>query len=212
MGYYVLMPVRIIVTGLFIFVCVVFVVYYFFMHSENIVNYPPKSGPIVAFGDSLVVGVGSPETEGFIAPLADLVGEPIQNRGVRGDTTADGLARIETVLELKPRIVLLLLGGNDYLRKVPKAETSENLRTLIKTLQAEGILVMLLGVRGGVLTDGYETMYEEMAQTTGSVYVENVLDGIFGNASLMSDSIHPNREGYARIAKKVYVELEPVLR
>jgi acyl-CoA thioesterase-1 len=206
------MPVRIIVTGLFIFVCVVFVVYYFFMHSENIVNYPPKSGPIVAFGDSLVVGVGSPETEGFIAPLADLVGEPIQNRGVRGDTTADGLARIETVLELKPRIVLLLLGGNDYLRKVPKAETSENLRTLIKTLQAEGILVVLLGVRGGVLTDGYETMYEEMAQTTGSVYVENVLDGIFGNASLMSDSIHPNREGYARIAKKVYVELEPVLR
>lgn len=182
------------------------------MDSKNIVNYPPKNGPIVAFGDSLVVGVGSPETEGFIMPLVSLVGEPILNRGVRGNTTVDGLARIETILELKPRIVLLLLGGNDYLRKVPKTETSENLHTIIKTLQGEGILVVLLGVRGGVLTDGYETMYEDMAQTTGSVYVENVLDGIFGNGSLMFDSIHPNREGYARIAKKVYVELEPVLR
>lgn len=210
-GYYVLMPVRTIATGLFIFVCVVFVVYYFFMHSENIVNYPPKNGPIVAFGDSLVVGVGSSETEGFVGLLAEKVGQSIINEGVRGDTTADGLARIETVLELKPRIVLLLLGGNDYLRKVPKAETSENLRTIIKTLQAEGILVVLLGVRGGVLTDGYETMYEEMAQTTGSVYVENVLDGIFGNASLMSDSIHPNREGYTMIAERVYKKLAAIL-
>lgn len=206
------MSMRIVYSGGIILLGCVLVVYYFFMNTTTIRNYPPKQGPIVAFGDSLVVGVGSPETEGFVGTLATRIGEPIQNEGVRGDTTADGLARIETVLAEKPRMVLLLLGGNDYLRRVPKEETFTNLHTIIAWLQEQGSVVVLLGIRGGILADGYDTDFKALAEETQSAYVPNVLDGIFGNPELMFDSIHPSREGYARIAERVYTVVAPILR
>ncbi len=180
--------------------------------DEDVTNYPPKDGPIIAFGDSLIRGVGSPETEGFIKPLSVLVGEPIINMGVPGDTTADGLARLEVALQKEPRIVILLLGGNDRLKQLPTTETFANLRLLIGRIQASGSIVMLLGVRGNLLTDRFSKEFEGIAEETGSAYVPDVLDGIYGDTSLMSDGVHPNKEGYARIAKKVYPVLEGVVR
>lgn len=207
------MSARIVFTGVSMLLLCACVGYYFFMNdTTDVLNYPPKEGPIVAFGDSLVVGVGSPETEGFVGLLSEMIGEPIINEGVRGDTTADGLVRIPSVLVQEPRIVLLLLGGNDYLRRVPKEETFENIRTIITALQARGAIVVLLGIRGGLLTDGYDEDFEALARETKSPYVPNVLDGIFGNPELMFDSIHPNREGYERIAKKIYSVLKEVVR
>lgn len=189
------------------------VVYYFSMDDTTVVlNYPPKEGLIVAFGDSLIVGVGAPETEGFVGTLSEMIGETVMNEGMRGDTTADGLKRIESVLSKEPRIVLLLLGGNDYLRRVPKEETFKNLRTIITALQTQGVVVVLLGIQGGLLTDGYDEDFEVLARETKSAYVPNVLNGIFGNSELMFDSIHPNKEGYRRIAEKIYPVLMDVVR
>lgn len=207
------MSTRIVFIGVSVLLLCACVEYYFFMNdTRGILNYPPKEGPIVAFGDSLVVGVGSPETEGFVGMLSEMVGDPIINEGVRGDTTADGLKRIESVLSKQPRIVMLLLGGNDYLRRVPKEETFKNLRTIITALQARGAIVVLLGIRGGLLTDGYDEDFEALARETKSAYVPNVLEDIFGNPELMFDSIHPNGAGYRRIAEKVYPVLRGVLR
>ena len=66
---------------------------------------------------------------------------------------------------------------------------------------------MLLGIRGGLLRDEYQGDYQDLAQSLGTAYVPNVLDGLFGNSALMSDAIHPNDDGYQVIADKV----EPVL-
>ncbi len=180
---------------------------YFFFRPMHITNYPPKEGPIVAFGDSLVEGVGAGESENFVSLLSLKIGEPIVNMGVSGNTTRDGLARIEKVIALKPRIVIVLLGGNDALRRIPQEETFQNLRSIIARLQGEGSVVVLLGIRGGIIIDGYDTQFKALAEETGSVYVEDVLSGIFGKNELMADRLHPNKEGYKIIADRVYEEM-----
>ena len=186
--------------------------YFLLRNDTRIINYPPKEGPIVAFGDSLVRGVGSPETEGFVLTLSSKIGEPIINKGVSGDTTTDALARIDTVLQSNPRIVLVLLGGNDRLQQIPTDQTLANLRLIISKIQEGGAVVVLLGVRGNLLSGRFDEELEKLAHDKKTVFVPNVLDGIFGNQQLMFDSVHPNRDGYARIAEKVYKVIDPVLR
>lgn len=171
-----------------------------------------RDGPIVAFGDSLVYGYGSTPGHDFVSLLSARIGEPITNLGVSGDTTAGGLARIDDVISLEPRVVILLLGGNDFLRKVPRTETFSNLRTIIQKLQAGGTRVVLLGVRGGLLIDSADSEFESIANETGAFYVSDVLSGLFGDARYMYDSIHPNDTGYAKVADRVYPELVRALK
>lgn len=200
---------KILIATAVIFLCVIG---YFLIKSEpSITNYPPQEGVLVAFGDSLVFGTGASPGKDFVSLLETRVGEPIINRGVPGDTTESALLRIDEVLTLRPRIALVLLGGNDYLRRVPSEETFANLEAIITRLQEKGVLVVLLGIRGGILRDNFENSFEALATKTGAAYVPNVLDGLVGDAALMSDEIHPNDAGYALIARKVYEVLAPVL-
>lgn len=184
------------------FACVGYFV--FFYESKEIVNYPSNGETIVAFGDSLVEGVGSTVEGGFVTMLSEKIDTPIINLGKSGDTTIDGLKRIDEVLDKNPKIVLVLLGGNDYLRKIPQEETFANLEKIITTIQKEGSMVILLGVRGGVIKDDYKDDFESLAKKLGTAYVPNVLDGLFANPEFMSDTIHPNDEGYKMIADKIY--------
>ncbi len=193
-------------------VCVAILGFFLFAGSKDIKNYPPKDGPIVAFGDSLVFGYGATTGNDFVSVLSQAVGEPITNLGVSGNTTADGVARINEVLEQKPRITLVLLGGNDFLRKVDRNQTFSNLRTIVTKIQESGSIVVLLGVRGGLIIDSADGLYENLAEETGSVYVSNVLEGLFGDVRYMADGIHPNDVGYRKIAERVYPILRGVLR
>jgi acyl-CoA thioesterase-1 len=143
-----------------------------------------------------------------VSVLSRQLEEPIVNLGVRGDTTADALGRLDQVLAENPKVVMVLLGGNDYLQQIPKAETFANLNQIVTTIHDSGAVVILLGVRGGLLRDEYQGDYQDLAQSLGTAYVPNVLDGLFANPSLMSDTVHPNDAGYQVIADKV----EPVLR
>jgi len=168
-------------------------------------NYPPDNKIIVAFGDSLVKGIGAAQGEDFISILSAKLNRPIVNLGVSGETTAKGLSRIDEVISMNPGTVFVLFGGNDYLQRIPKTETFSNLQKIVSRLQSEGILVILLGVRGGLLNDGYEDDFESLATQTGSIYVPNVLYGLLGDNRYMSaDGIHPNSTGYAKIGDKVY--------
>ena len=107
---------------------------------------------------------------------------------------------------------MLLFGGNDYLKKIPTSETKINLIKLIRDLQARGAVVILLGVRGGLITDPFDSMYEEVSNLMKTAYVPNVLRGLILNSNYMSDAVHPNNAGYALIAEKIYPTLERVLR
>lgn len=192
--------------------CTVLVFSFFIFDNHSFVkNYPPRGGSIVAFGDSLVFGTGATEGKNFVSLLSGMIGKPIENLGVPGDTTEMGLAHIDAVIRKHPSVVLLLLGGNDSLHRVPREQTFKNLDSIVSRLQNDGILVVLLGVRGGLFTDNFDTEFEELAKRRKTAFVPDVLDGLFGHPKFMSDEIHPNDDGYAVIAQKIYPVLVGVL-
>ena len=174
---------------------------------QSIANYPPKNQTIVAFGDSLVAGNGSTPGNDFVSLLEEKLDQQIENLGVPGDTTEGGLERIEHVLDRDPGTVILLLGGNDYLKRIPVEETEQNLAVMIEQFQESGAVVVLLGVRGGLLRDNREAMFEDLAESYRTIYVSNVLDGLVGNIDYMDDAIHPNDNGHAVIADRVYEKM-----
>ena len=89
---------------------------------------PTAGDQVIAFGDSLVRGVGASPGRDLVSVLSNRIDVPILNAGRSGDTTASALARLdEAVLTRRPRVVLVLVGGNDLLRRVPPEETIENL-------------------------------------------------------------------------------------
>lgn len=189
---------------------VIFGAWFFFFRNNkpDVLNRDSRGTTIVAFGDSLISGYGSSEGHDFISLLSQRIGQPIINLGVNGNTTADGLTRLKNVLDKDPKIVILLLGGNDYLKKVPADTTFKNLDSIVKAIQKQGSMVLLLGVRGGLLTDTFADRFEEFAASHKVAFVPNVLDGLIAKNKYMFDAVHPNDVGYEQIANKV----EPILK
>lgn len=141
---------------------------------------------IVAFGDSLVEGVGSQAGGGFVSLLSQMVDTPILNLGKRGDTTADALLRLDSVLIEHPDVTIVLLGGNDYLKGIGAVETAKNLALIDMRLTKAGSRVLLLKL--------------------------DVLKDIIGRPELRSDDVHPNDVGYALMAERIYPELKKLLQ
>jgi acyl-CoA thioesterase I len=193
-------------------VCVALAVF-IVTRGTSVKNIPVTGEGVLILGDSLAYGTGS-ESGGFVRMVSASVGVPIANYGVPGDTTAQALARVPAILSRHPRpaVVMIILGGNDYLRDVPEEQTFGNLRKIVTSFQEAGAAVMILGVRGGVLRDGFESEFEDLARETGSVLVTDILDGVFGNPRLMADAVHPNDAGYAVIAERIAPVLSGVLR
>src|SRR3990167_4489587 len=200
------------------FVAVVFLaliaLYFFFFSAQEtkITNYPSHGADSVAFGDSLVAGIGATNGNDFVSLLSEKIGQEIINLGVPGNTTADGLARINELDQYRPKVVLLLLGGNDHLRKVPIETTFENLGKMIEEIHSRGAIVLLLGVKGNLFGDKFEPEFEKLREKYKTAYVPDVLYGLFGNAKFMEDSIHPNDAGNKIIAERIYPVLAPLLK
>lgn len=175
-------------------------------------NLPPAvTGPWVAFGDSLTLGYGA-GNGGYPAQLSQRLGIPIQNLGEAGDTSADGLKRIATVEALAPRVALLCFGGNDVLQNVPRDQMFANISAMIDRLHARGSFVVLIGIRGPSLVgDANAKGFKSLAEEKEVMHVPNILDGILGTPSLMSDYVHPNDAGYEKIAERLEKELRPLL-
>ena len=186
--------------------------WYFWSGDTAVKNVPLRAtGPILFFGDSLVEGMGASIGHDLSSLLTKSLGEPVLNYGVSGDTTRQGVARLSVARNEKPRLVLILLGGNDFLQKVPRTETFANLERIIAGFQSDGAAVILIGVRSGIIGGGADDEFEALAEKTGSHSVEDVLQEVFANQSLMSDAIHPNDRGYEKIAGRILNEIRPIL-
>ena len=183
---------------------IVVLFWHFHQGPAKILNYPSNGTDMIAFGDSLVEGVGSTDGNNFVSLLSKRIDLPIVNLGKSGDTTAQGLARINELDQYHPKIVLLLLGGNDHLKKIPIAETFDNLGEIIENIEGRGAVVLLLGVRGNLIGDKFKAEYEKLRNKYQTAYVPDVLSGLFGDTRYMSDEIHPNDAGYAKIADRIY--------
>ena len=190
-----------------------FVAYQLFSSPGHEIKNAVSTGKtIICFGDSLTYGTGAAKGMDYPSQLARLIGRPVINLGIPGDTTSDALARIDTVLAKEPRMVLLTLGGNDLKNRVPKETAFRNLERIIQMIQDRGALVVVGGIDVPFYGRGFGTAYEEVAVKTGSVLIPNVYKDILGRSSLMSDPIHPNSEGYTIMAGHFYKAIKPYLK
>jgi acyl-CoA thioesterase-1 len=179
---------------------------------DKIRNVGSAGETIICFGDSLTEGVGAEPGEEYPTVLSRLLGMRVLNAGHRGDTTARALERIDSsVVKKNPRLVILLLGGNDFLRQVPTGETRQNLKEIVRQIQAHGAMVAIAGIKLGFFTDEYGPIFEETAAEFGAIYIPQVMKGIFNNAKLRSDQIHPNSAGYRLIAERIAEKIKPLL-
>jgi acyl-CoA thioesterase I len=177
---------------------------------------------IVAFGNSLTAGLGVSPDQSYPAHLQrilDAAGYAYQvvNAGVSGDTTAGGVRRVFWVLNSKPAIVILELGGNDGLRGLSLQETKANLERIIQQLQQASVTVVLAGMKlppnyGQDYTGGFEALYQALAKQYRLKMIPFFLDGVAGSSSLnQADGIHPTGEGYRLIVERVFPTLKPLL-
>jgi acyl-CoA thioesterase I len=193
---------------LFLILVILGIAMFAFTRNRETVENIDHTKTVLVFGDSLVYGHGATSGNDFVSVLSRKLQTSIVNAGVPGDTTSSALKRLQSdVIDQKPNVVLVLLGGNDALQKISSEQTFDNLKTIVTSLQANGSEVVLLGVQGALFNDPYKNKFEELVKETKVEYVPNVLSGIFGRADLMSDPIHPNDKGYQKIADKI----EPVL-
>ena len=166
-------------------------------------NLSSRGVNVIAFGDSLTAGYGASEGEDYPSRLAARSGVPVVNAGVSGDTTATALARLDEVLGRDPRIVIVGLGGNDYLNGVAIGTTEANLREIVDRIQKSGAMVILLGFKFPSLNANYAKMYERVADEEECLLVSGVLSGILTDPALRSDAIHPNAKGYDLMAERL---------
>ena len=180
--------------------------------AGKVTNLDSRGSAVIAYGDSLTAGVGATPGEDYPSRLAQRTGVEILNAGVSGDTTASAWLRIDSdVLAHDPRIVIVGLGGNDFLRRMPVAETEANLRKIVRKIQAQGAMVVLLGFEFPSLGPSYADMYERVADDEKFLLIPNLMEGILNNQSMKSDEIHPNARGYDLMAERVEGPLEKLI-
>jgi lysophospholipase L1-like esterase len=160
----------------------------------------------------LTSGVGAAPGQSWPELLALELGKPVVAAGVSGDTTEGGLDRLERdVLSRNPGTVIVCLGGNDILRRMPVDGTINNLDAIISRSQASGAMVVLIGVQGIPFLSSHRSRYRALAKERGALLVPNILGGIIGNRKLMADQIHPNSDGYKLMAERVAQAMRPHL-
>jgi lysophospholipase L1-like esterase len=166
----------------------------------------PRIGPddvVLAFGDSITHGVGAPsDSQSYPEVLGELIGRHVVRDGVPGEVTAQGLERLpESLDEYQPKLLLLCLGGNDMLRDLDPADTEANLREMIELARGRGVAVVLIAVPEPRLIGGVAQFYRRVAEDLGIPLEERVLLDVLKDRDYKSDPIHPNAEGYRRMAQ-----------
>jgi lysophospholipase L1-like esterase len=159
---------------------------------------------VLAFGDSLTYGTGAAPGESYPEVLARLINRRVVSLGVPGEVSAEGLLRLPEVIErVQPALLLFCHGGNDQLRRLEPRQTEANLRAMIQAARDRGVAVALIAVPAPGLTLAPPPFYQEMARELALPLEADIVADILADGSLKSDYIHPNTEGYRRLAEAV---------
>ena len=169
----------------------------------------PADAVILAFGDSLTKGNGAKDNESYPAVLSQLTGLTVINAGISGEVSENGLRRLPGALaQHNPQLLILCHGGNDFLRKKSMTDMEANIRSMIKLAQDKSIPVVLIGVpEPALFLSSYEA-YEEIAESMGVVFIDDLIPDILGDNDLKFDTVHPNAAGYKVMAETIYATLK----
>jgi acyl-CoA thioesterase I len=185
---------------------------------------PASSAPltIVAFGDSLVAGLGLPQEQAFPARLEAALRErghdvTILNAGVSGDTSAAGLARLDWSVPEGIDGVIVELGANDMLRGVDPRQTRHNIEAILVRLNERKIPVLLAGMRaspnlGAEYAQRFDAIFPELAAAHDATLYPFFLEGVAAQPALnQPDGMHPNPQGVDAIVANFVPVMETFL-
>ncbi len=191
------------------------------LKTPQITTNRPK---IIAFGDSLTAGFGLLEKESYPYLLqqkldADGFAFEVVNAGVSGDTSIGGLERVDWILEQeKVEILILELGANDLLRRMPVANMKRNLSKIIEKAKKKNVKVLLCGMLappsvGSEYQREYQTVFPDLATQHKVEFLPFLLENVALNKDLnQPDGIHPNAKGEVIMTENVYKSLKPMLK
>jgi len=169
----------------------------------------PSDAIVLAFGDSLTFGTGANEDESYPAQLERIIGRRVVRAGVPGEVSAQALARLPGALdEHTPRLLLLCIGGNDFLRRLGNQQAERNVREMVRLARGRGVAVMLIGTPEPGFTVTPPAFYSAIAKEFRLPYEEGIIGQVLRDASLKADPIHPNARGYRLIAERVADQLK----
>jgi len=164
---------------------------------------------ILAFGDSLTHGTGAKPDESYPAVLENLSGRKVINAGIPGEESEQGLQRLPGLLEKhRPALLILCHGGNDILRKRDMKKMEFNLREMIRQAQSNNIPVIMLGVPQFGIFLSPAPVYQEIAGSTGVVFISDLISDLLKDNNLKSDTVHPNKNGYHKMAETIHAILQ----
>ncbi len=181
---------------------------------------------ILIVGDSLSAEYGLRRSSGWVTLLEQKVKTvaattQVINASISGDTSSGGLSRLpDLLLQHKPNVVVIELGGNDALRGMPLAMTQENLTAMALAARQAGARVLLLGMQvppnyGKTYSQRFSRLYADVAkaQRTGLVpfLLKGVADAPDEAALFQADRIHPNEQAQAILLANVWPELKKLL-
>lgn len=174
----------------------------------------PAGSVVLAFGDSVTFGTGAGPGEDWPSLLAGMTGWQIVNAGIPGDTAEAGRMRLAGLLdEHRPALLLVEIGGNDFLRRRPQKAVQEDLRAMLASARQRGIPAVLVAVPelsllGAVTRRPSDApIYASLGKEEKIPVVENVFSDILGKAELCADQIHPNASGYRHMAEGLHTAL-----
>jgi len=175
----------------------------------------PAGSVVLAFGDSVTHGTGAAPGEDWPTRLAALTGWQVVNAGIPGDTAAAGRERIGALLdEHRPALVLVEIGGNDFLKRRSQAAVKEDLRAIVTAARGSGAGVALVAVPELSLLAAVARrpsdapIYTELGREEKVSVIEGVFSGVLGDAALRADAIHPNARGYEQMAAGIHAALQ----
>lgn len=165
-----------------------------------------EDATILAFGDSLTYGTGASQDADYPNILSVLSSHEVINAGVPGEITGNGLKRLPGLLDqYQPELLILIHGGNDLLKKISPQQTLNNLKQMISEAQQRKIKVVMLGVpKPSLLLFDSAEIYQKIAEQEGIPIDLETMPDILGSSQLKSDAVHPNDEGYHKMAENIF--------
>ena len=179
-------------------------------------RYPavPAGSTVVALGDSLTFGTGAAAEASYPARLAELTGWKLVNAGVPANTSAQARERLPRLLaEHAPKLVLLSIGGNDFLRQVPEEQTRANIAAMLEEIRAAGAQPVLLAVPRPALMAALlrslddHPLYGALAEEQQVPMFAGGWAKVLSDPALKADRIHANAAGYERLARDLHAFL-----
>ncbi|HLI77846.1 MAG TPA: arylesterase [Acidobacteriaceae bacterium] len=188
-------------------------------HSDNGSNRPL----LVCFGDSLTAGAGVDPDEAYPAYLQQRLDQAgyayhVVNAGVSGNTTKDGLSRLDAVLQQHPQVVVVEFGGNDGLRGLSTQQAQRNLDIMVGKLKASGAKVALAGITlppqyGGDYIRSFNAMFPAVANKYHVPLLPFVLQDVYGvPGDIQDDGVHATAQGNKQVAANVEKLVLPLLK